>query len=101
MLVDLRDEGQRLAISEMNSFTDNLQEFCLDFMQRCIPFSNVQNTYFGESLLITAYDSYARVLCIGLCNVTLLAFRNCRKTLYIDSPNTFINDIARKRIKHH
>ena len=37
----------------------------------------------------------------GLCNVILHVCRNSWKTLQIDSPNAFMNDISPKFIKHY
>ena len=52
----------------MISFTDVSQERCLHFRPRCIRFLNFYNTYFTESLSITANDSSARISFKGLCN---------------------------------
>ena len=45
-------------------------------LQITIKIFNFQSTYFTESNSITAYDSSARILSNGLCNVVLNADRN-------------------------
>ena len=79
----------------------NLQELCLDFKQRYIPFSNFQNAFFTESLSITAYSLGRGVRCNGLCNVILHMYKNCWKTLWIDSLNDLTNYIPTERIIAH
>ena len=58
----------------------------LNFKQRCIPFWNLENIYFTKSLSVTAYDSSARVLINGFCNVILHVCRTCWKTFWINPP---------------
>ena len=70
-------------------------------MYHCIPFLNLQNIYFIESLSKTISDSHASVLCNDLCYVMLRACRNCWKNLWIYSPNAFVKDIQIKRINCH
>ena len=89
------------TVLKMNSFKNVLQEFCPDFKQWCIPFLDFQNTYSKESLSIIAYNWSARLLSNGLSNVILHACRNCWKTLWIDTPNVFVNYIPPKRMEHH
>ena len=69
--------GGPKPLLKINYFTDILWEFCLDFKQCCNSFINFQNIYFTESLLITASDSSAMILCNDLHNMILNASRNC------------------------
>lgn len=62
------------TILKVNYFKDFLQEFCLDFKQRCNLFWSFWNTNFIESLSITVHDSSARILCNGLCNARIRGF---------------------------
>ena len=74
----------------MNSITNILQHFCLDFKQLCIRFWNFQNNYFIESFPLPVYDSSSRVLCTSLRSVFLHACRNYWKTLsnaFLDATN--------------
>ena len=86
---------------KMNSFTDILQEFCLDFKQRCITFRNFQNNCSTENLLMQVPRAMGGVLCNDLPNMFLHVCRNCWKTLWTDSSNALINDIPPKRIKRN
>ena len=95
-------ERQRpTPVRKMNSFTDSLEEFCLSFKQRCIPFWNIQKNYFAERLSITACYLNAKGIYKRMCNVILHPCRDCRQTLWTDSPNASINDIPLKRITQH
>ena len=78
---------------KMTSFTDTLQELCLDFKQVCIPFWNYQSTYFPDSLSILGYDSiasYLILICMHLETAKLLG--------ELTHPMHFLNDIPPKRI---
>lgn len=68
------------TVLAMNTFTETLQEFCVDVRQSCTVF------------LLFAYDSSTRVLCSDLRNLILHSWCNHWKT-WIDSPNPLMNDI--------
>ena len=89
-----------VIVLKINSHTDISQEFCQDFKQCCISFWKYQNTYFTESLSITAYDASSREVCHGLYNKILHVCRKCRKT-WTDLPKVLINDIPPKKGRCH